>query len=760
MEERITNEALRKNRSKGIKALEKLRDEFREMEDNKEDVPLSITILKDRAADLATFSKNIRLTMEMLADSETDSTLQEEDEQIWVEVNRTATNLRKLCSNLITERRVSNLLEQIDEDVEEVEALIAADDRADCTSIMTGIQKQLEEVSTKLTDSTITKGAEIWTTTKSLRKRVVRLRVIKMVEIKPSVVVKSDYETDFKIPKVNIPKFKGGLEAWHAFWSRFKTAVDENPKLTEPVKLAVLIDLVVDPTLSEYLVAANDGGSDRYSQIVKYLKSRFDRPRELHKIYMKKLVDLAPIKPTPAEISLAADTVFAAVSGIRRSGQASIDNIATSLVMSIMPKQLRIEWENKTDEDPMVPHIDQWISFMRKKAITADQTQKTPYPVPASKKQDKGGVKSGGKVYLTQGESVSKGDQAPPSSKNKGIKYIPKKCSLCNEAHFLFQCDQFKAMAVTQRKAHVDSSALCLICLRSGHGTTECTRPFRCRVCSKQHNTMLHQEGAAAIGVATPLAVNHVSHKSENKSYSEVKPMEHKMMMTSMVVVSGPTGERLTVRAMLDSGAEASVLSKKVMNQLNLKPIDWVTVSGIESFAQTPARPKVVFTVSSIKGDWSKSITSVVLPKVTINLPRHNLNMLKELPHLKDIFLADPKFYQSRKVDLILDADIFDEVLLPRKLTGPPGSPSAWNTILGWGVMGRYTLSEKKSVPTAAVNLVEAEDSKDVCLDKGLQRFWLMEELPKGAFGFSPTEAAVQQHYAKTHFYTTAADFT
>ena len=164
------------------------------------------------------------------------------------------------------------------------------------------------------------------------------------------------------------------------------------------------------------------------------------------------------------------------------------------------------------------------------------------------------------------------------------------------------------------------------------------------------------------------------------------------MMMTSLVTVTGPTGEQMTVRAMLDSGTETSILSKKVMDTLNLRPVDWVNVSGIESPNQTPSRPKVNIIVSALQGDWSKVINPVVLPKVTINLPRHDLASLQEMPHLQNIPMADPHFYQTRKVDLILEADVFDEVLLPKKIAGPPGTPSAWSTSLGWGGIQFLTL--------------------------------------------------------------------
>ena len=89
------------------------------------------------------------------------------------------------------------------------------------------------------------------------------------------------------------------------------------------------------------------------------------------------------------------------------------------------------------------------------------------------------------------------------------------------------------------------------------------------------------------------------------------QPIQHKMMMTSLVVVTGPSGDRMTVGAMLDSGAESSVMSKKVMDSLKLRPVEWVNLSGTESPKQTPARPKVKIAVSAVNGDWVKNVTTV-----------------------------------------------------------------------------------------------------------------------------------------------------
>ena len=90
-------------------------------------------------------------------------------------------------------------------------------------------------------------------------------------------------------------------------------------------------------------------------------------------------------------------------------------------------------------------------------------------------------------------------------------------------------------------------------------------------------------------------------------------------------------------------------------------------------------------TISSVSAGWSASVKVVVLPKVTVDLPRHDLTAVKNLPHLQGLALADPYFHQPRRVDLILDSDIFDEILMPRgHLPHPLPGRQNWAGV-SWG---------------------------------------------------------------------------
>ena len=143
-----------------------------------------------------------------------------------------------------------------------------------------------------------------------------------------------------------------------------------------------------------------------------------------------------------------------------------------------------------------------------------------------------------------------------------------------------------------------------------------------------------------------------------------------------------------------------------------------------------------------------------MLPKVTSDLPRHHLQSIRDLPHLKSLSpLADPLFHVPKRVDLLLDVDFIDNIMMPEKISGPTGTPSAWKITLGWGVMGRYVPDSLIPCSTASVNVTTAV-SEETRLDKQLERFWTQEELAHGKQLLSQQEIAIQNHYDTTHQYS------
>ena len=191
----------------------------------------------------------------------------------------------------------------------------ARDPHKEYAPILEQLTGESKEIATLLQSSTIPADHLLWSRSREVDDKLLDLGLKDIVP--PSTDSKDFYrrgdrDSTYKLPKINIPKFQGGLENWHSYWGR---AVHDNDKLDNEAKMAHLIETITDPALSEYLTASNDG-TGRYPEVIEYLKERFNQPRELHRIYCKTLADMQPIKGTQPELTQAADTVFAAVTGL------------------------------------------------------------------------------------------------------------------------------------------------------------------------------------------------------------------------------------------------------------------------------------------------------------------------------------------------------------------------------------------------------------------------------------------------------------
>ena len=323
-------DAQRKVRAAQQKAVHRLTRALIFMKESNTPITLSFQIIQDKESDLATIIRRGTRANDLILDEELDEELLMLDERALLVFQEATAKATTLCQELIVVKTASCLSDSISESLQEIEDRMAEESNKDYSDSLPDISKLLDEMSDSLRGSTLLADHPLRATAKKHRSRLVKLRTQKVDPPKPITMDRPRGDHQFDFPKVNLPKFKGGLENWHAFWSRYKTAVHHNDKIVESMKMVLLIDLITDPALSEYIVAANDGAEGRYQEVITYLQERFNRPRELHSLYCRKLTDLQPIKGTPAELSQAADTVFAAVAGLRRSGQDSIEHIATS----------------------------------------------------------------------------------------------------------------------------------------------------------------------------------------------------------------------------------------------------------------------------------------------------------------------------------------------------------------------------------------------------------------------------------------------
>lgn len=68
--------------------------------------------------------------------------------------------------------------------------------------------------------------------------------------------------------------------------------------------------------------------------------------------------------------------------------------------------------------------------------------------------------------------------------------------------------------------------------------------------------------------------------------------------------------------------------------------------------------------------------------------------------HLSNLPLADPGFGRQGRVNILLGADVFVEILGQGWRKGPAGSPTAFETDFGWVLCGGLDLLQFMHKPT------------------------------------------------------------
>ena len=207
--------------------------------------------------------------------------------------------------------------------------------------------------------------------------------------------------------------------------------------------------------------------------------------------------------------------------------------------------------------------------------------------------------------------------QPPPSFKRSN-------CSLCNgDKHSLYLCPTYISMSVENRSNYVRSAHLCFNCFGYGRMTRECHNTGGCKKCSKVHHTTLHRETAPSCSTEPAPYLFPLETASVNTVGS--KTAQAMLQMTSQVILESLSGKKLTAQALLDTGASISLVTRRVVQclQLHKNPQD-LLISGAQG---------------STTGSSSHSVNISVVNKVTCDLPLQGAPHVRQLPHLKDLEL-------------------------------------------------------------------------------------------------------------------------
>ena len=584
-----------------------------------------------------------------------------------------------------------------------------------------------------------------------------------LIQAKTSKDITSDIKpfrevpkANFKIPPLIVPSFSGKTEDWLPFWRQFNKAVHTKADLDDETRLSYLIQALKDPGMkATYSERMDDDGA--YTAIVAELQAEYDKPRWMHRKYCEAMKNLATNPHTRAGMKDLINQVTTIHKGFIRLNGENCRQILTSMTEAVMSKDLRTLWNQRTDKIKNTPPIEDLLLFIKEQADQMEDKEIHPSKQYQEKAKTKPSTKYRGSSHVAVASTPSV-PSSTPSTKGKGAsptqnlqrplcRYI---CPLCSDNHYVYFCGIFDKYTVSQRKEYVHNHNLCNNCLKAGHASSVCRSTYKCKTCQGNHNTLLH-EGSNNLATQPSQGTVHVA--------APVDPSEltSTLITTAELMVKGPTGRVARARALLDGGSGISIISNHLQQTLQLqKTKESMFISGVGRQTEQSAFPITSIHLSAIDSSvWEKQQRVAVMPKVTQDLPLLAASSVRDLPHLKGKDFADKHFDIPGRIDLLLGEDALRDVYLPGEAKGPPGTPTAWNTVFGWVLRGCYTPDEVSSTMGSPVCTTLSEEAQST--DKLLTKFWELEDEPRTPAALTPEEEKVQDHYRATHSYDNQA---
>ena len=515
---------------------------------------------------------------------------------------------------------------------------------------------------------------------------------------------------------------------WTQFWEKFTVSVHERTDISEPEKLVYLQQAIKDGP-AKSVIEGLSRSADHYADAIECLRSRFDRPRLIHREHVRKITTIPPLKDgTGKELRRLHGTILQHTRALKTMRHEPSETFLTSLIELKLDPSTLFEWQKHTQSQTDVPKYDDLLSFIDLRAQALETSH-----IPQPRKYGKDNYKSGKR----QGEDIPSFHSLPHSLA---------KCPCCgSDPHPLYACPQFKTLSQADMLSIIKEHNLCLNCLSPGHRAKQCKSSHRCRKCQRCHHTLLHTDSSSLPSESNPTANPSVT------SNAAIKLKASPLLMTCRVLVTSPDNTIIEACALLDNASSTSFVSECLVQTLRLprthQNIHVLGVAG--SSPQIPSQSVARLKISPIhsNGD-THDISAVVVPIVTCDLPVSPVPFQSTWKHVSDLPLADPTFGQPGRIDILLGVDIFLQVLRQGRRNGPAGVPMAIQTDFGWFLAGGAGCTDQ-------VNLVAITYHTSVTSTNDfLRKFWETEEPPTAPL-LSPEEMTVVRHF-DTHHYRNA----
>lgn len=551
---------------------------------------------------------------------------------------------------------------------------------------------------------------------------------------------------EIRLPKINIQPFSGDYKDWASFKDLFLTSVDQREGLSAAHKMQYLKGFLRGDAaaLIKHFPVTETNYKEAWSKLI----ARYDKKRHILTAYIKAFVKQPTVSLASAsQLRQLTDTSDEIIRGIAALGDEA-NGRDPWLIFCLLNKtdtDTRKAWaEHISDKE--FPTLEEFLTFLGKRCDALEAIE------PATKR-------------TTSVKTTIRSHHSDISSK----------CPECLQQHPLFKCPSFKALDIQARRNLVNKHAVCFNCLGPGHQAQRCKSKFSCHFCKQRHHSTLHltqqsnqvtshflhtepvtcttspastldPHTPAFIQDSIPAGTQQPIGNSQIHTLTTFKSNHNRLSLlpTALVRVQDVTGKYQPCRMLIDSGSQASFISEECIQRLGLKrQYAKIAVHGIGSAKSANTKGKVTLLMSS-RFDLTQQIQiqAYIITKLTSSQPQVEFN-IEEWTHLKDYPIADPSFNQPNKIDILLGAEHFIQILKPGQYISTSDQLAMQNTIFGYIVAGSFN-QRPNPIISCHANIAD--------IDSTLRKFWETEEISQPVSTNTLEEEACEIHFLKTHY--------
>ncbi|GFT07504.1 DUF1758 domain-containing protein [Trichonephila clavipes] len=531
-----------------------------------------------------------------------------------------------------------------------------------------------------------------------------------------------------KMPKLQLPQFHGEMEYWITFKELFQATVIDNSDLTEIDKLQYLFAPVKGNAAK--LIRGFAIKKENLKNCWELLCERYENKNQLANCQINKLFSIRTNKANSAkQLFEILDNCNESVRNLTVLGL-EINQLSELIIINHCTSKLHEEiahrWELTLKPDTY-PTLQAFRMFIESEARALGLLSGNA-DAPKSKLGTSNQIINKSYAEYRKNVEFEKGSQFSQSNFNQPKKSLvfnanldknySFSCAICKEnaSHPLYKCPVFNRMKVEERIKAIEGIC-CTNCLRKNHTTPECRINIGCKVCKDRHHTLLHvyNVNGSALSENSQNVVA-VSRGCQLKCNKQTSPV---LLSTAIIKIKSKSGKCIECRALTDNASQLSLISGRLKEKLDI-PVksEKHKISGINGVNAETSLHSCTIEFTSHFSSLKFNLEVIVVNKVTSPLPNFQFKN-RQFPHLKNLKLADPNFYISKPIDVLLGAEIYADLLEGMPIFGPAGTPTAIPTKLG------YILSGKIYAPPLKESIVNSS------LNDQLSELWKLEKVPK-----------------------------